>query len=168
MTSDACVLCERACRLDADDPGWLLRSDRWAVSVHPAVAVPGWVAIQTVRHTEGLADLNATEAADLGPLLYRVSQAVTQVTGSRRVYTYSLGEGCPHTHILLGPPGAGLRGSAFIGALFNRDESLVDEAAAKSTATSLADELTTGAIQSGPSPQSRRHPPRQQLKGDMR
>lgn len=154
MTSDACVLCERACRLDADDPGWLLRSDRWAVSVHPAVAVPGWVAIQTVRHTEGLADLNATEAADLGPLLYRVSQAVTQVTGSRRVYTYSLGEGCPHTHILLGPPGAGLRGSAFIGALFNRDESLVDEAAAKSTATALADELTTGAIQSGPSPRA--------------
>jgi diadenosine tetraphosphate (Ap4A) HIT family hydrolase len=154
MTSDACVLCERACRLDADDPGWLLRSDRWAVSVHPAVAVPGWVAIQTVRHTEGLADLNAAEAADLGPLLYQVSQAVTQVTGSRRVYTYSLGEGCPHTHILLGPPGAGLRGSAFIGALFNRDESLVDEAAAKSTATALADELTTGAIQSGPSPRA--------------
>ena len=115
MTSDACVLCERACRLDADDPGWVLRSDRWAVSVHPAVAAPGWVAIQTVRHTDGLADLNAAEAADLGPLLYRVSQAVTRVTGSRRVYTYSLGEGCPHTHILLGrraPDCAGAPSSA--------------------------------------------------------
>jgi hypothetical protein len=154
MTSDGCVLCERAGRLDADDPGWLLRSDRWAVSVHPAVAVPGWVAIQTVRHTEGLADLNAAEAVDLGPLLYRVSQAVTQVTGSRRVYTYSLGEGCPHTHILLGPPSAGLRGSAFIGALFNRDESIVDEAAAIRTATALADELTIGAIQSVHSPRA--------------
>ena len=89
--------------------------------------VPGWLAVQTIRHTEGLADLNSAEAADLGPLLRSISAAVTQATGSHRVYTYSLGEGCPHTHILVGPPSAGLRGGAFISALLGRDESLANQ-----------------------------------------
>jgi hypothetical protein len=68
MTAGACVLCDRASGLDAADPGWLLRTDNWGVSMHPATPVPGWVALQTMRHTEGLADLNQPEAADLGPL----------------------------------------------------------------------------------------------------
>ncbi|WP_297544734.1 hypothetical protein [Amycolatopsis sp.] len=116
------------------------------MSTHPALPVPGWVAVQTLRHTEGLAELSRSEAAELGPLLSRVSAAVTQVTGSPRVYTYSLGEGCPHTHILAGPPQGGLRGKAFIAALLDRDETLADQPAADRTAVRLAEEL------SGPTP----------------
>ena len=142
MTADACVLCDRARGLDAADLGWLLRTDRWGVSMHPCMPVPGWVAVQTIRHTEGLADLSHPEAADLGPLLSRVSEAVTRVTGSQRVYTYSLGEGCPHTHILVGPPSGGLRGKAFIAALLDRAESLADQATADRTASELAGELS--------------------------
>jgi diadenosine tetraphosphate (Ap4A) HIT family hydrolase len=142
MTAAICVLCDRARALDAEDPGWILRTDRWAVSIHPAMAVPGWVAVQTVRHTEGLADMDRAEAAELGPLLSRVSQAVTQVTGSQRVYTYSLGEGCAHTHILVGPPTQELRGAAFIAALLGRNESLIDAVAADHTALKLAGELS--------------------------
>jgi hypothetical protein len=111
--------------------------------MHPAMPVPGWVAVQTIRHTEGFADVSRTEAAELGPLLSALSQAVTRVTGSRRVYTYSLGEGCPHTHILLGPPSAGLRGTAFIAALLGRDQSLVDQATAEQTANQLAGAMST-------------------------
>jgi diadenosine tetraphosphate (Ap4A) HIT family hydrolase len=143
MTGAACVLCERARGLDTRDPGWLLRTDRWRVSMHPAMPVPGWVTVQTSRHTEGLADLNRPEADELGPLLSTVCKAVTQVTGSERVYTYSLGEGCPHTHILVGPPSAGLRGAAFIAALLSRDQSLVDQATAEQTANQLAREMST-------------------------
>jgi diadenosine tetraphosphate (Ap4A) HIT family hydrolase len=142
MTAAICVLCDRARALDAEDPGWILRTDWWAVSIHPAMAVPGWVAVQTVRHTEGLADMDRAEAAELGPLLSRVSQAVTQVTGSQRVYTYSLGEGCAHTHILVGPPTQELRGAAFIAALLGRNESLIDAVAAENTALKLAGELS--------------------------
>jgi diadenosine tetraphosphate (Ap4A) HIT family hydrolase len=143
MTADACMLCDRALQLDAANPGWLLRTDRWGVSTHPTVPVPGWVAVQTMRHTEGLAHLNRPEAADLGPLLCRVSQAVTRVTGSQRVYTYCLGEGCPHTHILVGPPQRALRGRAFMAALLGRDESLADQASAEQTAMKLAGELSS-------------------------
>ena len=70
-----------------------------------------------------------------------MTEAVTRVTCSERVYTYSLGEGCPHTHILLGPPSGGLRGPAFIAALLGRDESLTNPVTARRTATELAGEL---------------------------
>ncbi|MFE4371722.1 hypothetical protein ACFRMN_26500 [Streptomyces sp. NPDC056835] len=142
MTSDDCVLCRRAVTLGAAGRGWLLRTACWGVSVHPAMPVPGWVAVQTLRHTEGLAGLDDSEAAELGSLLSRLSAAVTRVTGSERVYTYSLGEGCPHTHILLGPPRRDLRGPAFIAGLLNRDTSLADPAAVLRIASELADELS--------------------------
>jgi len=109
--------------------------------MHPAMPVPGWVAVQTLRHTEGFADLDAAEAIELGLLLSQVSAAVTCVTGSERVYTYSLGEGCPHTHVLIGPPTQSSRGAAFITRLLRRDQSLADEPTARRLATELATEL---------------------------
>ena len=143
MTGGGCVLCDRASGLDASEPGWLLRTEGGGVSTHPAMPVPGWVAVQTRRHTDGLGELNHSEAAELGPLLSRVSEAVTRVTGSQRVYTYSLGEGCPHTHILVGPPSGGLRGTAFIAALLGRDQTLADQATAEQTAIELAGALSS-------------------------
>jgi diadenosine tetraphosphate (Ap4A) HIT family hydrolase len=139
MTGDECVLCRRARTLD--HPDLLLRGEQWLASRHPTMLAPGWIAVQTVRHTEGLSQLDSAEAAELGPLLSRLSAAITRVTGSERVYTYSLGEGCPHTHILLGPPRRELRGAAFITALLRRDDSLADEKAAIDVAGELADEL---------------------------
>ncbi|MFC9648557.1 hypothetical protein [Streptomyces sp. NPDC056937] len=58
------------------------------------------------------------------------------------MYTYSLGEGCPHTHILLGPPRRDVRGAAFVTGLLRRDESLADVEGALRIAGELADELT--------------------------
>jgi diadenosine tetraphosphate (Ap4A) HIT family hydrolase len=136
-----CVLCERASALDAEDPGWLLRTGAWGVSPHPAIAMPGWLAVQTLRHTEGLALLNVVEAAELGPLCVRLSRALAKVTRARQIYTYSLGENCPHTHILIGPPRPDLRGSAFLRAVLRRDEFLADEHEARRVAAELASEL---------------------------
>jgi diadenosine tetraphosphate (Ap4A) HIT family hydrolase len=147
MTGEGCLLCARAVALADSDPGWLLRTGHWGVSTHPALPAPGWVAVQTLRHTEGLACLDDAEAAQLGPLLARLSAAVTRVTGSERVYTYSLGEGSPHTHVLLGPPQLDVRGAEFITGLLRRDASLADEAAALSVARDLAGELAAGNTQ---------------------
>ncbi|MFF2124055.1 hypothetical protein ACFVW1_01365 [Streptomyces olivochromogenes] len=144
MTSDRCLLCERAVALADSDPGWLLRTGHWGVPMHPAIPTPGWVAVQTLRHAEGLAGPNDAETGELGPLLARLSGSVMRVTGSERVYTYSLGEGSPHTHILLGPPRRDLRGAAFLTGLMRRDASLADEAAALRVARDLAGELAAG------------------------
>jgi diadenosine tetraphosphate (Ap4A) HIT family hydrolase len=164
MTSGACVLCVRADALDAAEAGWLLRTECWGVSMYPSAAVPGWVAVQTTRHTEGLKDLNHPEAAELGPLLSRVSAAVTLVTGSEHVYTYSLGEACPHTHILVGPPQRELRGKAFIAALLDRDKSVVDQATTDLTAIGLASELSG---RRGPAHPPYRRMPVHHPKGDI-
>ena len=59
------------------------------------------------------------------------------------MYTYSLGEGCAHTHILVGPPYGALRGKAFITALLNRDQSLADPATAEPIAVELAGALSS-------------------------
>ncbi|MFE5022209.1 hypothetical protein ACFRAO_02475 [Streptomyces sp. NPDC056656] len=144
MTSDGCLLCVRAVALADTHPGWLLRTGHWGVSMHPALPVPGWVAVQTLRHAESLAGLNVAEAAELGLLLARLSAAITRVTGSARVYSYALGEGSPHTHVLLGPPQQDLRGAAFVTGLLRRDATLADEAAALRVARELAGDLTAG------------------------
>jgi hypothetical protein len=92
-----CALCERAHTLDASS-GWMLATAYWGVSPHPALQVPGWVAVQTLRHTEGLGTLNTAEAQTLGPVLSRVSAALARATDTKHIYTYSLGERVPRTH----------------------------------------------------------------------
>jgi hypothetical protein len=132
-----CALCDRARTLHASS-GWVLETSCWGVSPHPALQVPGWVAVQTLRHTEGLGTLNTAEAHTLGPVLSRVSAALAKITDAKHIYTYSLGERVPHTHILMGPPGHGLRGREFLDRLLRRDQSLVDQTSADRTAADVA------------------------------
>jgi len=132
-----CALCDRAGTLHAAS-GWMLATAHWGVSPHPALQVPGWVAVQTLRHTEGLGTLNTAEAQTLGPVLARVSAALAKATDTTHIYTYALGERVPHTHILMGPPGHGLRGREFLDRLLRRDESLVDQPAAERIAADVA------------------------------
>jgi diadenosine tetraphosphate (Ap4A) HIT family hydrolase len=132
-----CALCDRARTLHASS-GWVLETSCWGVSPHPALQVPGWVAVQTLRHTEGLGTLNTAEAQTLGPVLSRVSAALAKITDAKHIYTYSLGERVPHTHILMGPPGHGVRGREFLDRLLRRDQSLVDQTSADRTAADVA------------------------------
>jgi hypothetical protein len=135
--NSTCALCDRARTLHASS-GWVLETSCWGVSPHPALQVPGWVAEQTLRHTEGLGTLNTAEAQTLGPVLSRVSAALAKITDAKHIYTYSLGERVPHTHILMGPPGHGVRGREFLDRLLRRDQSLVDQTSADRTAADVA------------------------------
>jgi len=131
-----CTLCDRARTLHASG-GWVLETSCWGVSPHPALQVPGWVAVQTLRHTEGLGTLNTAEAQALGPVLSRVSAALARATDAEHIYTYSLGERVRHTHILMGPPGSGVRGREFLDRLLRRDQSLVDQLRAERVAADV-------------------------------
>ncbi len=80
------------------------RDETWVVRHHLAPApLVGWTFLGTVRHVQGAADLNDREAAELGPMLRRVSRAVRTLTGCDRVYAIAFGQGAPHLHVHLIP-----------------------------------------------------------------
>jgi hypothetical protein len=99
-----CALCVRLHDPNPPPGGWIQRGLHWAISGHPGIAVPGWLAIQTVRHVTTLAELSADETLGLGPVIRDASRWVQQVTGAERTYTYTLGDNVRHVHVLLGPP----------------------------------------------------------------
>jgi len=103
------------------------------VSGHPGLLVPGWLAVQTVRHVESLAELNDLEAAALGPTLRSVSDWLMVATRADRSYQYALGETVRHVHVLVGVPlatdDANGRGGRLLTRILQRDPSLIDGAA---------------------------------------
>jgi diadenosine tetraphosphate (Ap4A) HIT family hydrolase len=123
-----CPLCDRLSSPMPPSGGWILRDDFWAVSAHPGIAVPGWLALQTTRHVATLAELNDGEAGSLGVLLREMSTALQTVTGADRTYTYALGEGVRHVHVLVGVPLSQSdsvdRGSRLLSRILTRDPTL--------------------------------------------
>ena len=79
-------------------------------------------------------DLTPDEAAALGPLLRRVSAALTEVTDAARIYTLMTVEGAPHAHLWLVPRAADVseRGLAYLG---------LDLHCAEDEAVALAEQL---------------------------
>ena len=123
-----CPLCDRLSSPTPPPGGWIHRDDSWAVSAHPGIAVPGWLALQTTRHVATLAELNDGEAASLGGLLREMSRVLQAATGADRTYTYALGEGVRHVHTLLGvplsPTNSTDRGSRLLTRILTRDPTL--------------------------------------------
>lgn len=95
-----CDLCSREL---ADGPpgGWVYQDDLWSVGISPGFEVPGWVACQVRRHTVGTTSLTEEERTALGPILARLTDAISAVTGSEKVYFVAYGETYPHWHYLM-------------------------------------------------------------------
>ena len=70
----------------------------------------GWLILKPLRHVTSLADLNADEAARLGPLTQRVSAALTAELACSKVYLANFAEGPNsahiHFHVVPRPPDA--------------------------------------------------------------
>ena len=81
--------------------GWVFQDESWSVGIADGMEVPGWLTGQIRRHAVGTAALNAAEQASLGPLLGRLTGAITEVTGAEKVYVVAFGEAFPHWHFLL-------------------------------------------------------------------
>ncbi|MEU8589182.1 hypothetical protein AB0C59_19575 [Streptomyces sp. NPDC048664] len=92
---------------EAELPGGpLLRHGGWAVEHCVGPFGTGTVVVKPVRHVEHVAELTAAEAAELGPLLRRVSAAVTSVMDPDQVYVclWSHAGGVPgHVHFVVQP-----------------------------------------------------------------
>ncbi|MCS5691526.1 diadenosine tetraphosphate hydrolase [Cyanobium sp. FGCU-6] len=95
------------CRIHAGAAGaeqQIHRGGVWLLRHHPLPApLPGWLVLDSLRHVGGAIDFDATECADLGPMLQRSSALVRDLTGCERVYAIAFGEGARHFHLHLIP-----------------------------------------------------------------
>ncbi len=130
--------------------GWVLQDQNWSVGVPHGMEVPGWLTAQIRRHAVGTSALNESEQSSLGPLLAKLTTAITEVTGAEKVYAVTFGEAFPHWHVLLTARGSAVpeshRGAAFI---LNRD-AYVDRDAALTTAGRIRALLAATAEKSAP------------------
>ena len=114
--------------------GWVLQDQNWSVGIPHGMEVPGWLTAQIRRHAVGTSALNESEQASLGPLLAKLTTAISEATGAAKVYAVTFGEAFPHWHVLLMARGSEVpeahRGAAF---MLNR-AGYVDRDAALTTA----------------------------------
>ena len=76
----------------------------WRVA-HAWSALAGWLIVTPLRHVTRLAELNADEAAALGPLLADASAALAEVVACERTYVvlFAEQEGFGHVHFHIVP-----------------------------------------------------------------
>lgn len=88
--------------------GVVYQDDLWRLE-HLLEPVPlaGWLVLKPLRHVTSFADLTTPEAAAFGPLVHRVTQALTQVVRPAKVYVclFAEMEGFAHIHFHLIPRG---------------------------------------------------------------
>ena len=99
----SCVICDRETAGEEPPGGWVLRTDRWSACVAEGFEAPGWLFLQTLRHTEGPMGMDTEEAGELGINVAQLSAAIQQVTGAEKVYVVAYGERFPHFHLCLFP-----------------------------------------------------------------
>ncbi len=86
--------------------GTLLSTESWVVQHSVGPLGLGTTAVMPIRHVVHVADLTETEAGELGPVLQRVSAAVTAVLNPEQVYVclWSHAGAVPgHLHFVVQP-----------------------------------------------------------------
>ncbi|MFF9816455.1 HIT family protein [Streptomyces sp. NPDC014006] len=111
MTAEAaphagCLACDLMTGRAHLPGGTLLRSGCWVVEHCVGPLGLGTVVVKPARHVTHVAELTARESGELGPLLQRVSAAVTEVVAPEQVYVclWSHAGGVPgHLHFVVQP-----------------------------------------------------------------
>lgn len=100
--SNECVSCELIGRRDRGlAPDWddIVRTPGWDVAHAFDTPVEGWTVLVVRRHITRLSQLADDEAAELGPLVTRVSAALETVTGCEKTYVAQFAEHPSHPHV---------------------------------------------------------------------
>ncbi|MCY3801160.1 MAG: HIT family protein [Chloroflexi bacterium] len=102
MSGGACKTCELAARRRLGNaPLWdcIYQTELWDLAHAFDTALPGWLVLVPRRHIESLDELTEREAAELGPLIRRVSLALKNVTGCSKTYAIQFAEHEDHPHV---------------------------------------------------------------------
>ncbi len=97
-----CETCTLVARRDRGEaPAWdsILRTESWDLAHASGSALEGWLVLATRRHVPVVADLSDNEAAELGPLLRRVSRALRDTIGCPKTYVAQFAEHPLHQHV---------------------------------------------------------------------
>ncbi len=99
---EACKTCEMtAQRRLGQAPLWdnIHQTEFWDVVHAYNSALPGWLVLVVQRHIESLDELTEQEAAELGPLIRRVSLSLKSVVGCTKTYAIQFAEARQHPHV---------------------------------------------------------------------
>jgi diadenosine tetraphosphate (Ap4A) HIT family hydrolase len=111
--------------------GRIVDGERWIVEHCIGPLGIGTLIVKPRRHVLNIADLDADEAAELGPLLQRVAAAVRVLAQPEQVYVCLWSHGPVHIHFVVQPVTGDMpRGPHLQAALFDRAEPPDPEAAA--------------------------------------
>jgi diadenosine tetraphosphate (Ap4A) HIT family hydrolase len=103
---EGCLACDLASgRVDLPG-GEILATDHWIVEHCVGPLGVGTLIVKPKRHVVHYWELDAAEAAEIGPLLRRVSAVVAELTQPEQVYVglWSHAGGVPvHTHFVVQP-----------------------------------------------------------------
>jgi diadenosine tetraphosphate (Ap4A) HIT family hydrolase len=106
--SGGCLACDLSVGKASLPGGNVLRTESWVVEHCVGPLGLGTVVVKPARHVVHVAELTAPESSELGPLLQRVSAAVTEVMAPEQVYVclWSHAGGVPgHIHFVVQPVG---------------------------------------------------------------
>ncbi len=99
---DVCKTCElTAQRRLGKAPLWdcIYQTEYWDVAHAFNTALPGWLVLVLKRHIESLDELTEQEAAELGPLIRRVSSSLKSIIGCVKTYVIQFAEHEDHPHV---------------------------------------------------------------------
>jgi diadenosine tetraphosphate (Ap4A) HIT family hydrolase len=98
-TPASCIGCDVRDGRVRPPGGTVLRTPEFVVyGFTDPTPVRGYVIVSSLRHVRGLYDLDAAEAAALGPLLVRVQRAQKEALGADHAYVHVIGDLVPHFH----------------------------------------------------------------------
>ncbi|MEY2568119.1 MAG: hypothetical protein QOE35_2648 [Actinomycetota bacterium] len=138
---DDCQICARETAADEPPGGWVLRTERWSACVAEGYEAPGWLFLQTIRHTEGPMGMDSEEAGELGLDIAHLTSAIQAVTDAEKVYVLAYGERFPHFHLVLIPRMPFAPPELMGPGLFTRVDDIIDVAEAAATAAAIRDVL---------------------------
>ena len=146
-----CLSCDLLAGRRPCPGGTIAETERWAVQHCVGPLGVGTLIVQPKRHVLHVADLDAAEAAEFGPLLQRAAAAITEVFDPHQVYVclWSHAENVPgHIHWVVQPVEADedptRRGPHLQAAMFDAGEP-PDPAAVEAAAARLGAVLAEGA-----------------------
>ncbi|MGP3924576.1 HIT family protein [Streptomyces sp. 8N616] len=105
-TDPACMACGLIAGTEFLPGGTILKTGRWVVEHCVGPLGLGTLVVKPIRHVIHVADLTADESSELGPLLQKVSSAVTTTMEPEQVYVclWSHAGAVPgHIHFVVQP-----------------------------------------------------------------